>query len=281
MIEQKKYENGFEYIEVRNARAQAKIALQGAHLFHYQRQNQQPLIWLSETSFFEPGKAIRGGIPICWPWFGKHPGNKNKEFPQHGFARTALWELLEVDEPSEDETKLTLQLHHLPEHFKLWPYRFELRLHITIGRTLTLSLTTTNRDQQSVELTSALHSYFAVSNIQDISIEGLENTPYLDTLTNSREIQKGRIEISQEVDRIYQQVQYPLILQDGERTVTINATGSTSAVVWNPWIDKCARMGDMHDGAYRTMVCIETANALDDVRTIAPGGEHTLGAVIS
>ena len=278
MIEQKKRDNGFEYIEVRNSRAQAKIALQGAHLFHYQKQGEDPLIWLSKTSFFEPGKAIRGGIPICWPWFGKHP---NQKLPQHGFARTALWELLEVEEASEDETKLTLQLRHLPEHFKLWPHRFELRLHITVGRTLTLALTTTNRDEQSFTITSALHSYFAVSDIQNISIEGLENTPYLDTLTNKQKVQQGRVRITQEVDRIYQQVQGPLTLRDRERTVTIKFAGSTSVVVWNPWIDKCTRMGDMHDGAYKKMVCIETANALDDARTMAPGEEHTLTAVIA
>ncbi|MCF6187766.1 MAG: D-hexose-6-phosphate mutarotase [Desulfobulbaceae bacterium] len=278
MIEQKKRDNGLEYIEVRNAQAQAKIALQGAHLFHYQRENEDPLIWLSDASFFETGKAIRGGIPICWPWFGKHPSPK---MPQHGFARTALWELLEVEEASEDETELTLQLHHLPEHFKLWPHRFELRLHITIGRSLTLALTTTNCDEQSFTITSALHSYFAVSDIQTISIEGLENTPYLDTVTNRREMQTGRVRITQEVDRIHQQVQSPLTLHDLDRTVTIRSEGSSSVVVWNPWVDKCARMADMHDGAYRTMVCIETANALDDAQSLDPGAEHTLAVLLS
>jgi len=257
---------------------QAKIALQGAHLFHYQRQDQEPLIWLSKASFFESGKAIRGGIPICWPWFGKHP---NRNLPQHGFARTALWELLESDETDEDETKLTLQLHHLPEHFKLWPHRFELRLHITIGQTLTLALTTTNRDEQSFTITSALHSYFAVSDIQNVSIAGLENIPYLDTVTNSLEMQTGRVRITREVDRIYRQVHNPLTLHDRERTVTIKSEGTSSVVVWNPWIDKCARMADMDDGAYQKMVCIETANALDDARGLDPGAEHTLMAVLS
>ena len=277
MIEQKKFENGFEYIEVCNRTAQAKVALQGAHLFHYQRQDQEPLIWLSQASFFEPGKAIRGGIPICWPWFGKHPSPK---MPQHGFARTAPWELLESDETDEDETKLTLQLQHLPEHFKLWPYRFELRLHITIGQTLTLALTTTNCDEQSFTITSALHSYFAVSDIQNVSIEGLENTPYLDTVTNRQEMQTGRVRITREVDRIYHQVHNPLTLHDRERTVTIDSTGSSSVVVWNPWVDKCARMADMDDGAYQKMVCIETANALDDARVLDPGAGHTMAALI-
>ena len=281
MIEQKKLENGFEYIEVGNGRAQAKIALQGAHLFHYQRQDEAPLIWLSKASFFEPGKAIRGGIPICWPWFGKHPVNKNKEFPQHGFARTAPWQLLEGREHGEEKTELTLQLNNSPEHFKFFPYRFELRLRITVGQSLSLALTTTNCDQKSFEITSALHSYFAVSDIQKISIAGLENTPYLDSLTNIREVQEGRVRIDREVDRIYQPVEWPLILHDRDRTVIVESEGSASAVVWNPWIDKCARMGDMHDRAYTTMVCIETANVLDDARTLEPGAEHTLKVVIS
>lgn len=279
MIEQKKLKNGFEYLEISNKKAHAKIALQGAHLFHYQRQGQNPLLWLSEKSFFEAGKAIRGGVPICWPWFGRHKTEKN--LPQHGFARNVPWKLLEVREADACSTEITLQLTSSEKSLQLWPYRFELLLQITVCETLGISLTSKNCDNKTCEISSALHSYFAVTNIDNASVEGLENTLYFDALTNKSRTQKGLLSIAEEVDRIYQKVHNPLILHDQTRTVHIEATGSSSAVVWNPWIAKCAKINDMQDIGYQTMLCIETANVLEDARQLVPGEEHTLAAVIS
>jgi len=279
MAEHKKFENGFEYIEVTNKSARARIALQGAHLFHYERVGGKPFLWLSETSFFEEGKAIRGGIPICWPWFGKHATEPG--LPQHGFARIFVWQLLEVNATDAYSTEVTLQLKTSAESLQLWPYRFELLLHITVSRTLTITLTTKNRDEHPFKIISALHSYFAVSGIDNVYVEGLANTPYFDALTKENRVQQGRVHITEEVDRIYQNVHYPLILHDRDRTLQVDGQGSSSAVVWNPWIDKCAGMGDMPDDGYKTMLCIETANALQDAQMPAPGEEHTLTAVIS
>jgi len=279
MKEYKKIENGFEYIEVSNKSARAKIALQGAHLFHYEQEGKKPLLWLSETSFFEVGKVIRGGVPICWPWFGKH--KIESSLPQHGFARNSLWELLDVNETGEDSTEVILQLKSSAESLKLWPYRFELLLRVTVARTLTIALTTKNCDEKAFEITSALHNYFAVANIDNVYVEGLDKTAYFDALTKENRIQRGNIYISEEVDRIYQEVHNPLTLHDQDRTVHICAEGSSSVVVWNPWIDKCARMSAMKDDVYKTMLCIETANALEDARTLVPGEEHTLKAIIS
>ncbi|MEA3548713.1 MAG: D-hexose-6-phosphate mutarotase [Thermodesulfobacteriota bacterium] len=279
MKEYKEFENGFEYIEVANRSACAKIALQGAHLFHYEQQGKKPLLWLSETSFFEAGKAIRGGVPICWPWFGKH--KTESSLPQHGFARTFLWELLGVNETDEDFTEVSLQLKSSAESLKLWPYRFELLLRVTVGNTLTIALTTKNCDEKAFEITSALHNYFAVANIDNVYVEGLDKTTYFDALTKENKIQNGNIYISEEVDRVYQEVRNPLTLHEQDRTVHICAEGSSSAVVWNPWIDKCATMSDMKDDAYKTMLCIETTNALEDVRILQPDEGHTLTAIIS
>jgi glucose-6-phosphate 1-epimerase len=274
MITNKKAANGFEYLEIENKSATAKVALQGGHLFHYQQQGKKPLLWVSSKSYFETGKAIRGGIPICWPWFGKH--RTDSTLPQHGFARTSPFELLEAIEPDQNTTELVLQLQSSAMTFALWPYHFKVLLRITIGPTLTLALTTRNCDTKSFTISSALHSYFAVSNISNVSIHGLDTIEYWDALTDDHKIQKGGIHINEEVDRVYQNVIDPLLLHDLDRTVKINATGSSSAVVWNPWIQKSMRMADMQNDAYKTMICIETANALNDARDLAPQEDHTL-----
>ena len=275
----KTFDNGFEYIDIVNKRGRAKIAVQGAHLFHYERVGEQPLLWVSETSFFEPGKAIRGGVPICWPWFGKH--QTDSSLPQHGFARISVWTVVDIQETGDHTTELIFQLKSSARSLQLCPYTFELQLHVTVAGTLTISLTTINCDEKAFTITSALHSYFAVSDIDNVYIEGLDKTRYFDSLTKESIVQKGNVHIAGEVDRIYQNVHYPLTIHDRERTVHIDAQGSSSAVVWNPWKDKCAGMGDMKDDAYTTMLCIETANVLDDGRTLQPGDEHTVTAILS
>ena len=279
MITNKKTSSGFEYIEIQNNSATAKVALQGGHLFHYQQQGKKPLLWLSEKSLFETGKAIRGGIPLCWPWFGKHPTDST--LPQHGFARISPFELLESNEPDDDTTELLLQLQSSTETLTLWPYQFQLLLRITIGPALTVSLTTRNCDTESFTITSALHSYFSVSYISYASVQGLDNTEYWDARTGDTKIEHGIVRISEEFDRVYQKTANPLLLLDRDRTIRIKAEGSASAVVWNPWKDKSMSMADMEDDAYNTMLCIETANALGDARTLASHEEHTLQVTLT
>jgi len=274
MITKTKSSTGFEYIEIENNSATAKIALQGAHLLHYQQHDTPPLLWLSEKSHLESGKAIRGGIPICWPWFGKH--SEDAALPQHGFARTTLFSLLETKETDEDTTELLLQLRSSVETLAFWPYEFEILVQITVGPTLTVALTTRNCDTKPFTITSALHSYFSVSHISNVSVQGLDKAEYWDSLTDKNKIQHGAIYISEEVDRVYQKVKDELTLQDRDRTIKISTKGSSSAVVWNPWSDKSKRMDDMQANAYETMLCIETANALADAQDLAPGEEHTL-----
>jgi len=279
MIEYKHFINDFKYVEVFNASARAKIALQGAHLFHYECVDEGPLLWLSGRSLFEIGRVIRGGVPVCWPWFGKHP--TNSELPQHGFARSSVWELVEVKEIDEHTTEVILQLKPSAESLQLWPHKFELLLAITVGNTLTLALTTRNCDAPAFEFTAALHSYFAVENIEKVYVEGLADKSYFDKVTGEERTQQGNLTVSKEVDRIYRKVDYPVSLHDQTRTIRIDAQGSSSAVVWNPWIEKCVAMADMKDDAYKTMLCIEAANAPGDARMLATGEEHTLTSIIS
>ena len=277
MIAHKKLTNRFEYIEVKNEAAEAKVALQGAHLFHYARAGEEPILWLSEESDFELGKAIRGGVPVCWPWFGF---NEDKSLPQHGFARISMWEFVGSDEVDAKTTVLTLRLTHDEKTLQIWHYKFLLELKITISDKLMLELKTTNLDDKPFKISQALHTYFSVSHILEVAIKGLDKKPYLDALTWKMEIQNGDITFEQEVDRVYQNVEGEIVLSDKKREVYIKNSGSSSVVVWNPWIEKTLRMSAMKPNAYEYFVCIESANAFDDARVLKPQEEHILGAVI-
>jgi len=275
MIKLKKLSNGFEYLQIQNDSATVKIALQGAHIFEYKRRDED-ILWLSETSDFELGKAIRGGVPICWPAFGMN----NPELPQHGFARTSLFEFISSVEVDSDTTVVDLRLTHSEDSLKLWNYKFELVLKVTISDKLTMELKTTNLDEKEFKLTQALHSYFKLSDISNAVVKGLNNKPCFDALTNKTNIQNGDITFNQEFDKVFQEVDCELILQDKEKTISINNEGSSSVVVWNPWIDKCSKMSAMKDDAYRKFVCIESANAFEDFIVLKPKELDTLKATI-
>ena len=277
VITHKKLSNGFEYIEVQNSSATAKIALQGAHLFEYQRVGKEAILWLSEISDFEQGRAIRGGVPLCWPWFGF---SEDKTLPQHGFARTTMWEFVGANEIDESETTLLFRLSNSEQTLKIWNYKFLLELQITISKELKMELKTTNLDERAFKISQALHTYFSVSHISEVAIKGLDKKPYLDALSWQKEVQGGNIRFEEEIDRVYQEVNNEIILVDKNREIYIKNTNSASVVVWNPWIEKISRMSAMKEDAYEHFVCIESANAFDDTRVIEPKQFHTLIAQI-
>ena len=277
MIELKKLSNGFEYLEIQNSSASAKIALQGAHIFEYKRRGEENLFWLSAISDFELGKAIRGGVPVCWPSFGMN----NPDLPQHGFARTSVFKCTSREDIDANTTKVELRLTHSEESLKLWNYKFELVLKVTISDKLTIELKTTNLDEKEFKLTQALHSYFQLSNISNAVVKGLDKKPCFDALTNETKIQNGDIIFNQEFDKVFQKVDNQIILEDKGKTIKINNEGSSSAVVWNPWIEKCKRMSAMKDEAYKEFVCIESANAFEDFVVLKSNQSHILKVHIS
>jgi len=266
MFAMKKLENGFEYIAIKNDAASAKIALQGAHIFSFKR-NGEELLWLSSKSAFENGTAIRGGIPICWPRFG----NLDISLPQHGFARIFLFELVSVSEESKILTIVQMKLKSSKESREIWDYIFELDIFFYISETLKIEMKTTNRDTKEFLLTEAFHTYFNVSKITDVQIFGLENKRYIDTLIDKEVVQqRGAIKIDKEVDRIYKESSSVIVLEDSDKKVRIEAYNSNSVIVWNPWIEKCAKMSGMQKEGYKKFVCIESANAMDDFKIVKP-----------
>ena len=277
MVNEKSLENGFKYLEITNDVSSAKIALQGAHIYEYKCKDKEDILWLSKSSSFEEGTAIRGGIPICWPRFG----TLDKSLPAHGFSRTSLFELASVVDLNANVTVVTLLLKDTKESRAIWNVVFELEVIFTIGERLCVEMKSTNRDTEEFMITQALHTYFTVSDIEDVKIFGLEEKPFLDTLVDEKSSEEKELSIDAECDRVYQAVDKDILLQDTNRTITLEAKGSSSAVVWNPWIEKGSRMSGMRADAYREFVCIETANAFDDFRVIKPQESHTLSVTLS
>lgn len=277
MFEFKTKPNGFKYIEIKNDASDAKIAIQGAHLFHFGRKDEEPILWLSETSFMEHGEHIRGGVPICWPSFGFN----NPQLPPHGFARNRMWDLVNIIEEDSETTIVIMDFKDSKKSRREWEYKFHLTAKFTISRELSIELTTVNKDEQAFKFTQALHTYFNISDIKNIQVNGLDSKPYLDAVTNKNHIQNGDLFFDKEIDYVYQEVDKDITLKDKNRDIKIKNEGSSSCVVWNPWIEKSKRMSGMKDEAYHEFVCIETANAFDDYIILETGESHTLKVIIS
>lgn len=265
------------FVDVGNDEARATIALQGAQVIDWTPIGDKPVIWLSSEAKFATGKSVRGGAPVCWPWFGPHPSES--AFPAHGFARTVPWEIAETRTLADGSTRLVFRLTGTEASRAQWPHPTQLESHVTVGKTLEVDLVTRNSGAGPVTIGQALHTYFSVGDIRKVSIRGLEDRPYLDKVEGfSRKIQSGAVTFTGETDRIYLESTGDCMIDDPvlDRSIRIAKRGSASTVVWNPWIDKAAKMGDMGEDGWMRMLCVENANAADDVRVLAPGAEHHL-----
>lgn len=267
---------------IANQYADAEIYLHGAHITHFQPQKQEPILWMSSQAQYQADGALRGGIPVIWPWFGAHPTDSNK--PSHGFVRVMDWSVIKTSTTESGETIITLGLTDSETTRSLWDHPFALTLTATVGTTMQVDLTATNAGSQPFEAGAALHTYFNIGHIEQIHIAGLDGRDYLDKVTGfDRKHQDGPIHIASEVDRVYLDTDDEVVIHDKvlKRKIRVGNAGSRSTVVWNPWRERSAQIGDFPNDGYETMVCVETANAATDVRTIAPGASHTLTQIIS
>ncbi len=273
----------FILAELRNPHSRCTVSLYGAHVLSFKPEGREDILWMSGFSFFEKGKPIRGGIPVCWPWFGAH--TSDNAMPSHGFARISRWN---VKSASNDDgvTELVLSLKNTdvnPGKFKVEP--FELKLAVRCGKTLEVELLTENNGMENFIVSEALHSYFSVSDIGRVSISGLDGAAYIDTVNglHASKVQSGDVRFDSEVDRIYSKSVCDCIISDSgsARRIKVSKTGSRTTVIWNPWIAKAARMPDFGNEEYRSMVCVETANAGTDKVSIPPGRNHGMKTVIS
>lgn len=273
--------DGLSYVCIANESATAKISLHGAQILSFQPRHKENILWVSKKSLFVPDNAIRGGIPICWPWFGSHPNDSTKK--PHGFARLSEWSVTKTEALDTSTTQITLELHSTDKTKDIWLYDFIVTLTITISNKLNIALTTHNTGNKPFTITSALHTYLNISHIAQITIHGLENSLFLDTLNNQEKTEDSPISINQEIDRVYLEHSADCLIKDSglQRTIRIAKQGSNSTVVWNPWIEKSKHMSDFGDDEYKTMLCVETTNALTDTIEVKPDKVHTLSATIS
>ncbi|MDO8412476.1 MAG: D-hexose-6-phosphate mutarotase [Gallionellaceae bacterium] len=275
--------SGLVVARIVNQHAQASIALQGAHIMTFQPTGEHPVIWLSPAAKLVAGKSIRGGVPICWPWFGAHATNSS--FSGHGFARTVMWQVVGSEALPDGSTRIIFELPQSSIPAAQWPYSCRARNIVTVGKTLTVELVTENTGNTAFEIGEALHTYFAISDVGNMRISGLENCVYLDKVgAPQSRTQQGKIAITSEVDRIYIDTVADCVIEDSgfKRRIRIAKQGSRSTVVWNPWTEKAAKMGDFgSDTGYRGMVCVESANAANNVVSVAPGTTHALRVVYS
>lgn len=266
---------------VSNDRAEAMIALQGAHVMTFQPRGQQPVLWLSQFAKFAPGKSIRGGVPVCWPWFGAHATDSAK--PAHGYARTVMWDVQETEVLADGATRLRFQLQETEGTSGMGPQGLEAELVVTVGDMLAVDLVTRNGGTEVAELGEALHTYFHISDVDQVRITGLEGCDYLDKVEDfTRRTQTEAVTIGAEVDRVYLDTEAECVIEDRglNRRIRVAKSGSRSTVVWNPWTEKAEKMGDFGPEGYRGMVCVETANAASNVVTLAPGETHVLSTII-
>jgi glucose-6-phosphate 1-epimerase len=281
-VQFKEWPGGLAVAEIANAHGDATIALQGAHVMTWQPKGQEPVIWLSKFAKFAQGKSIRGGVPICWPWFGPHAADS--KLPAHGYARTVMWEVRETSTGGDGSTNIRLGLVDTDATRAQWPHPSSVEVTIKVGKELRVELTTRNLGNAPFELGEALHTYFHISDVANMAIRGLENCDYLDKVENfARKTQQGPIVIESEVDRVYVNTESACVIEDRglKRGIRIAKEGSRSTVVWNPWTEKAEKMGDFGPDGFRGMVCVETANAMENVVTVAPGSVHSLVAVFS
>ena len=275
---------------IKSDHAELLIAQQGAQILSYQRIGEPPLLWLSEQAVFRTGKSVRAGVPVCWPWFGnlqRNPEAVQKMYtgesaPAHGLARARDWQLLRIEQ-ADDALIIQFELPEAKGGLPGWAHEVELTLLIELGEQLKVTLTSRNLGDDSVTISQALHSYFAVSDVRQARVEGVEGLGYIETLADwQQRQQQGALGFNGETDRIYLDTPEVVSIVDPQwnRRITLASSGSRSAVIWNPWVDRARELADMADDGWQRMLCIETANVWDDVVVLAPGASHALSVAI-
>lgn len=270
---------GLSKVRVTTAEAEGEIYLLGAHLAAWKPAGSQSVLWLSEKSCWLDGKPIRGGVPLCFPWFG--PKKDDPQAPGHGFARITEWHLESI---TQDDGAVTVSLSTKSDaSTKTWcASDFELRYQVTFGAKLVMRLEVTNTGDSMLRAEEAFHTYFSVGDVRQVSVHGLEGVHYIDRIDGAKEkTQEGAITITGETDRLYLNTTAAAEIEDPvlRRRVRVSKENSAETVVWNPWIAKSKAMPDFGDEEWPGMICVETCNVANPVE-LAPGQQHVMTAII-
>ncbi len=245
----------------------------GAHVTRWARDG-VPVVWVSEQAHYERDQGIRGGVPVCWPWFASGPSGEVS--PSHGFVRTARWHLSEHTQELL-RWRLTEADIDGKQGADRFPHRFECEVVARLGQTLQVSLTVLNTCDSPFDYEAALHTYLHVGDVTQVRLSGLDASSYFDKVSGQDQIQRGDLLLTGETDRIYHSPG-PVVVHDPSlsRELHISTEGAVATVVWNPWADKARGLADMADDEWRRMVCVEAGLIGDGRVGLGPGEQHTL-----
>lgn len=270
---------GYPVVRIANQFGSAEIALHGAHLIGFTPWGGTPVIFLSRQAVFQPGVPIRGGIPVCWPWFSRH--RSHADFPSHGIARTGFWSLQEVCQEI-DYTRVVMSLD-TDGNDPRWPFLSSASICFTVGKSLGVALTTHNRDRIPFQFSDALHCYFRLGESEVSQLLGLDGCRYVFRLEDKvAKTQVESIQIDQPIDRIFQSTEPTFIVDPvNHRTIVVNKSGSGNTIVWNPGRDGAKTMADLGDDEYRQFVCVEPGNVYPLPIILEPSESHVTATTIS
>ena len=267
---------GLPLLVMENKLGRAVMALQGAHLLAFQPAGQREMLWLSPKCVLAPGVPIRGGIPLCVPWFGPGPAGAQ----QHGFGRTMEWTLADAERRADGATRVVLELAGDASVSPAWPHAFQFRLDAVVGSSLQLTLRVENRSAMPAPVAFAFHAYFAVPDVTQARVTGLEGTTYLDKVEQfARKVQAREVAITGLTDRIYLDVPAVQMLRTGAGDVRI-ASEATCAVVWNAWTQDAA-IADIGEGNHTGYLCVERGDVADRAAMIPAGGAYSADLTLS
>jgi len=273
---------GLERLALHAGASEALVYLHGAHVVHFRPHGAEPVLWVSRESRYESGKPIRGGVPVCFPWFGPKAGAPDA--PLHGFARIRPWTLRSVAKDAGGALRASLELVSDASTRAFFPHDLRVSLEVVVGPALGLTLTVRNEGPSPFAYEEALHSYFAVADVRAVRIRGLEDAGFVDKTAAGarRPAEETEVAIAGETDRVYTGTTATVSIEDPglARRIKVAKAGSRTTVVWNPWIAKAKAMPDFGDDEWPGMVCVETANALDDAVTVGPGDFHATSVTI-
>jgi glucose-6-phosphate 1-epimerase len=271
---------GLPKVRITSPEVVGEMYLYGAHVTSWKPVGGEEVLFLSSQSRWEHGHAIRGGVPVCFPWFGDKADDPKA--PAHGFVRTKAWQLESIAQVGAAVT-VSMFTESNEDTKRWWPAEFRMVHRATFGSELSLELVVTNTGTTSLRFEEALHAYHRVGNIADVRLRGLDTVHYLDkTDSNRKKIQHGEIVIVSETDRVYLNTRDTIELEDPVlyHRIRVTKENSLTTVVWNPWVQKAHSLADLADDEWTQMICIESSNVSDFAVDLAPGQQHKMKAIV-
>jgi D-hexose-6-phosphate mutarotase len=263
-------QSGLPMLVVENALGRAVIALMGAHLMSFRPAGKEEFFWISPRSPLTAGTPIRGGIPLCLPWFGPNAEGG----PQHGFARTQEWALVDAEALADGRSRVVLELRGDDSHCPQWPHAFLFQLAVTVGSELDLTMTVENLSEKAAPLSFAFHTYFAVPDVAQAKVQGLEGVTYIDKMDGFiRKQQQGAVQLTAATDNVYLDAPRVQTVQAGKAAYEIRSRASC-AVVWNAW-NNDRNIADIGEGNHVGYLCVERGDVMDRALVLEPGMIYT------